>query len=84
MRVPSDYPTKPGETSPLGMNLYIEAFEDDLFDNDEIHFVSDDPMPQDGASHTTPTDSFANPYLTLASNKSVQSSWYQRLGWIQL
>ena len=69
MRVPPDYPTKPGETSPLGMNLYIDAFEDDLFDNDKIHFVSDDPMPQDGSSQTTPTDSFANPNLTLASNK---------------
>jgi len=51
------------------MNLYIDAFEDELFDNDEIHFVSDDPMSQDGSSQTTPTDSFANPNLTLASNK---------------
>jgi len=69
MCVPPDYPTKPGETSPLGMNLYIDAFDDDLFDNDEIHFVSDDPMPQDGSYHATPTNSFANPNLTLASNK---------------
>jgi len=69
MRVPSDYPTKPGETSPLGMNLYIDAFEDELFDNDKIHFVSDDPMPQDGSSHDISSDSFANPNLTLTSNK---------------
>jgi len=51
------------------MNLYIDAFDDDLFDNDEIYFVSDDPMPQVGSSHATPTDSFANPNLTAASNK---------------
>jgi len=26
-------------------------------------------MPQDGSSHATPSDPFANPNLTLASNK---------------
>jgi len=51
------------------MNLYIDTFDDDLFDNDRIHVVSDDPMPQDVSSHAAPTDSFANPNLTLASNK---------------
>jgi len=51
------------------MELYLAAFEDYLFDNDETHFVSDAPMSQDDSSHATPSDSFANPNLTLASNK---------------
>jgi len=63
MRAPLDCPTKLGETPPLGMNLCIDAFEDQLFDNDEIHFVSDDPMSQDGSSQAAPTDSFANPHV---------------------
>jgi len=31
MHVPPDYPTKPGETTPLRMGLCVDAFDDDLF-----------------------------------------------------
>ena len=69
MRVPPDYTPAPGQPSPLGMQLLFEAEDEILFDNDEIHFVSDTPMPQDDCSHSEPTDTFANPNLSLSSNQ---------------
>jgi len=69
MRVPPDYNPTSKLPSPVGMELYLAAFQDHLFDNDETHFVSNTPMPQDDSSHTTPSDSFTNPNLTVASNK---------------
>ena len=39
------------------------------FDNDKTYFVSDIPITQDDSSCANPSDSFANPNLTLASNK---------------
>jgi len=68
MRVPPDYVTKPGEPSPIGMELYMDCFEDDLFDNDEPYFCSDAPSDPDEPTHAEPTDSFSNPNLKLASN----------------
>jgi len=51
MRVPPDYNPTSRPPSPLCMDLYLNAFEDDLFNNDKTYFVSDILMTQDDCSN---------------------------------